>query len=86
MNQFYDYEKELDAEKKKALGIVYTPIEIVDYINNLVLSEWQGTTPPMVLDPCCGTGIFLFDMAAKISERWNLAIEEVYKHYISIRT
>ena len=82
MNQFYDYEKELDAEKKKALGIVYTPIEIVDYINNLVLSEWQGTTPPKVLDPCCGTGIFLFDMAAKISKRWNLAIEEVYKHYI----
>jgi len=82
VNQFYDYEKCITAEKKKSLGIVYTPIEVVDYINKLALSKWEGDSPPKVLDPCCGTGVFLFDMANKISQRWNLTFEEVCENYI----
>jgi adenine-specific DNA-methyltransferase len=82
VNQFYDYEKSISPEKKKSLGIVYTPIEVVDYINKLVLSRWEGDSPPKILDPCCGTGVFLFDMANKISERWGLTLKEVCRNYI----
>ena len=68
--------------KKRELGIVYTPIDIVDTINSEVLGNWSGDQPPRVLDPCCGTGIFLYDMAHKISERWSIPVDEVYKKYI----
>lgn len=81
-NKFYQYEKNLSPTRKKELGIVYTPYSIVDEINDNMLSAWKGAHPPKVLDPCCGTGIFLFDMADKISQRWSIPIEQVYKQYI----
>jgi len=54
----------------------------VDQINSRMLSNWASDQPPKVLDPCCGTGIFLFDMAHKISEKWSMPIEQVYKECI----
>ena len=80
--KFYQYEKSLSSSKKRDLGIVYTPFEIVDQINSRMLSNWASDQPPKVLDPCCGTGIFLFDMAHKISEKWSMPIEQVYKECI----
>tara|TARA_Y100000310_G_scaffold335578_1_gene417937 strand:- start:549 stop:1958 length:1410 start_codon:yes stop_codon:yes gene_type:complete len=82
MKEFYSYQTTISPQKKKKLGIIYTPMEVVDYINTLILSEWQSKKPPKVLDPCCGTGVFLFDMATKIAARWGLSIEEVYDKYI----
>lgn len=82
MNQFYDYEGTLTQEKKKRLGIVYTPMSVVRYINEELLSKWEGVAPPKILDPCCGTGVFLHDMAQRISLRWGIPLKEVYKNYI----
>lgn len=82
MNQFYDYETTLSSQKKKALGIVYTPMSVVQYINKELLSRWSKDVPPKILDPCCGTGVFLYDMAQRISLRWNISLNEVYKKYI----
>jgi len=79
---FYKYEKSISAPKKRDLGIVYTPIDIVDTINSKMLCKWVADKPPLVLDPCCGTGVFLYDMAHKISERWSMPIEEVYEKYM----
>jgi len=81
-DKFYEYEKGISKKKKVEYGIVYTPPEIVDYINDSVLAKWSGVEPPRVVDPCCGTGIFLHDMANKISKRWNLDLAQVYKEYI----
>ena len=82
MNQFYDYEATLTQQKKKALGIVYTPMSVVQYINKELLSRWDKDVPPKILDPCCGTGVFLYDMAQRISLRWNISLNEVYEKYI----
>lgn len=82
IEKFYKYEEGLSKKKKVEYGIVYTPIEIVDYINNSVLAKWDKPHPPKVIDPCCGTGIFLYDMARKISDRWDIELSEVYQKYI----
>jgi len=82
LNEFYQYENDVDAAKKSSLGIVYTPHWIVDYINREVLKRWRGKQPPKVVDPCCGTGIFLHDMAQKISQRWSMPIKTVFQQYI----
>jgi adenine-specific DNA-methyltransferase len=81
-NEFYKYESTISSAKRIKYGIVYTPMEIVDYINFHALREWNKKRPPLVLDPCCGTGVFLHDMAIKIANRWNLDIDEVYEKYI----
>ena len=82
MNEYYDYVKDLTDEKKKSMGIVYTPMNIVNWINEKVLSHWKEQRPPRVVDFSCGTGVFLKDMADKISERYGLSLSEVYSKYI----
>ena len=82
MKEFYDYETGLSDEKKKEMGIVYTPLHIVEFINQEILSGWTEASPPKVLDPCCGTGVFLYDMAQRIAARWSLPLAEVYEKYI----
>lgn len=79
---FYEYAKQIPEEKKKNLGIIYTPAHIVDWINSSALSAWQEDAIPKIVDPCCGTGVFLYDMAHKISDRWGLGFDEVCRKYI----
>jgi len=41
---------------KKALGIVYTPADVAEY---MVREALRDTPDPKVLDPACGTGVYL---------------------------
>lgn len=82
LNKFYEYEEQVDSAKRIQLGIVYTPPSIVEYINSRVLELWTEDEPPRVIDPCCGTGIFLYDMAHRIAARWSLDIVDVYRECI----
>ena len=75
----YDYEKTVSEEKRTSLGIVYTPEEIVSFINAETLRLWVKPYPPKFLDPCCGTGVFIADMAKKVSKRYAMPLEEVYR-------
>ena len=79
---FYSYEKSLPASKKKALGIIYTPPEIVNYINTKLLDSWKAPHPPRVIDFSCGTGVFLHDMAEKIATRYDISYGDVIAKYI----
>ena len=79
---FYEYTKQVPEEKKKNLGIIYTPSHIVDWINSSALSAWREESIPKIVDPCCGTGVFLYDMARKIADRWDLEFDEVCRKYI----
>lgn len=74
----YSYVDSLDKDKIKHMGVVYTPLNVVDYINNKVLDIWleENTNPPQVIDFSCGTGVFLIDMVDKISKRWNITFDE----------
>lgn len=76
------YEKQLNSEKKKTLGIVYTPQNVVHFINSYLLEKWDKDTPPRVCDFSSGTGNFLVNMAQKISERYDIPLDEVYEKYI----
>lgn len=77
-----EYENTLSPKKVKEYGIIYTPLNIVSYINERTLSLWKKDSIPTVLDPCCGTGLFLEDMLNKIVERWGVSLEEATKHII----
>ena len=81
MQKLYEYEKAVSPEKRTELGIVYTPPEIVSFINESVLSLWDKDHPPKFIDPCCGTGVFLMDMVQKVSERYNIPVDIVYRDY-----
>jgi len=76
ISKFYEYELSVSREKKKSMGIVYTPIDVVSFINEATLANWTDDEIPKVFDPCVGTGIFLYDMAHKIAERWGISFEE----------
>jgi hypothetical protein len=44
--------------KKRAQGVFYTPADVADYMATNCLANSNGI-PPNVLDPACGTGVFL---------------------------
>ena len=76
----YFYEPFLEAfdpQLREELGVWYTPPEIVRYqvrrIHNLLRTELdrpRGLADPdvVVLDPCCGTGAYLLEVARCIAE------------------
>ncbi len=45
---------------KKAAGVFYTPSDVAEFIVRETLGEIEGVTQyPRVLDPACGSGVFL---------------------------
>ncbi len=61
------YEEFLHAERE-ASGAYYTPPEIVDFVLNEVL-PWGEAGARSVLDPACGSGIFLVEAYRRLVER-----------------
>jgi type I restriction-modification system DNA methylase subunit len=61
-----------DFAKKKEQGIVYTPPFLVDFL----LAESMPLTGPTrfrVLDPSCGSGVFLVGAYRRLIARWRVA-------------
>jgi hypothetical protein len=75
---FYEpFLKAYDPELRKALGVWYTPPEIVKYqvarVDRVLREELEipdGLADPSVyvLDPCCGTGAYLVEVLRRIHE------------------
>ena len=75
---FYEpFLKAFDPQLREDLGVWYTPPEIVRYqvrrIHDLLRTELgrpRGLADPdvVVLDPCCGTGAYLLEVARCIAE------------------
>ncbi|MCX5638593.1 MAG: N-6 DNA methylase [Planctomycetota bacterium] len=68
------YEEFLSKKKDKTtLGVHYTPAHIVDFILDAVLpwnsKEWNVK----ILDPACGSGIFLVKSYQRLIHRWKNA-------------
>jgi len=57
----------LPREERQAKGVYYTPDAVVKYIvgETLKAELWQ-TGPPRVLDPACGDGAFLSEVAVRL--------------------
>lgn len=61
------YETFLKEEIKKNNGIYYTPLPLVDYIiENTVSQKLKTSEECKILDPSCGSGIFLVESLRKI--------------------
>ena len=59
--------------KKSGSGVHYTPEYIVDFILDGVLSWNEKEWDLKVLDPACGSGIFLVKAFQRLIHRWKLA-------------
>jgi hypothetical protein len=46
-------------KEKKDAGVFYTPRDVADFMVKQTLEGLEGTIPRTVLDPACGTGVFL---------------------------
>ena len=59
-----------DADPKKEKGTYYTPFHLVEMLMDEVLS-WEGSyAPQKILDPACGSGIFLVEAYRRLVGRW----------------
>lgn len=53
----------------KDLGQFFTPRSVVDFMTRIALRKTDVTTPPRILDACCGTGGFLIEVMAYLTGR-----------------
>jgi len=69
--QFFHYEK--DKKGKKTGGAHYTPYHLVTFLMDKVL-PWDGeNTDVKILDPSCGSGVFLVEAYRRLISRWMQA-------------
>ena len=67
------YEEFLTAEERGNNKAYYTPSHLVDYVLDAVL-PWGGDDWDVrILDPCCGSGIFLVKAFQRLIHRWRHA-------------
>jgi hypothetical protein len=58
------------TKRKKTEGIYYTPQQIVDFVLDGVL-PWDGTSWDLkIMDPSCGSGVFLVKAFQRLVYRW----------------
>ncbi len=68
-----DQELEVSKPARKKEGVVYTPGHLVDFVLDRVL-PWGDTNWNLkILDPACGSGIFLVKAFRRLMHRWQLA-------------
>ena len=67
------YEEFVTKIRKKKSGAVYTPPHAVDFVLDEVLPWDSREWNVRVLDPACGSGIFLVKALQRLVHRWRLA-------------
>lgn len=70
------YEKFIGIEKQAGNGAYYTPLFLVDYIQKETVSKYFKQNPNeyncKVLDPACGSGIFLVESLRQIISQYKI--------------
>ena len=67
------YEEFLTAEERGNDKAYYTPSHLVDYVLDAVLPWGSDDWDVRILDPCCGSGIFLVKAFQRLIHRWRRA-------------
>ena len=58
-------------DRKRAEGVYYTPADVADFMVRSCLEGFaENDTPPVILDPACGTAVFLRAALAALKSRW----------------
>lgn len=71
-------------KQKKDAGVFYTPRDVADFMVKQTLQGLEGTIPRTVLDPACGTGVFLRSVLTALhdgspkSDIFDLACSSLY--------
>jgi len=70
---YENFLNEFDSEEKKRSGAYYTPPSLVELILNQVLpiSDKEKEYRLKILDPACGSGIFLVEAYKRLVKRWK---------------
>ncbi|MCL2063737.1 MAG: N-6 DNA methylase [Candidatus Cloacimonetes bacterium] len=69
------YESFVGVENQDKEGIYYTPLFLVDYILSKTVGEFVSANKTYnckVLDPACGSGIFLVEVLRKLIEQYKI--------------
>lgn len=61
------------TERAASEGIFYTPPHLVDFVLDIVLPWDGGAWDLKILDPACGSGIFLVKAFQRLVHRWKAA-------------
>nr|MBA2670648.1 N-6 DNA methylase [Gemmatimonadota bacterium] len=61
------------ANKDEGTGVYYTPAHVVDFMLDAVLPWDDECWDVRILDPACGSGIFLVKSFQRLVHRWRLA-------------
>ena len=84
------YEKFIGVENQAKQGAYYTPLFLVDYIQQQTVSKYFEDNPEefncKILDPACGSGIFLVESLRQIITQYqklnpNFNTNESYENY-----
>ena len=89
VNDYYDLIRE-HRTTGNIKNQVYTPIEIVEHIVNSTIpkaiKEFQKKKQPLqdmnILDPCCGSGIFLLYAVRKVHELTGIPKKDIIENNI----
>lgn len=74
------FELLINSEDKKNNGMVYTPVNIKEYIvENVIVSD----EIPCVVDPACGCGSFLITAAQWMHKKYGISYSEIFEKYIA---
>jgi hypothetical protein len=56
-------------DRKREEGVFYTPADVADYMAGACIDSFTSKTLPSILDPACGTGVFLRAALRRLSRR-----------------
>jgi len=68
------YEKFIEAgdtKTRRQTGAYYTPPHLVELVADQAVEGWDSLLDKRVLDPACGSGIFLVSMFNRMAEQWR---------------
>ena len=68
------YEDFLSAESvegQKNIGAYYTPKHLAEMVVDIATENWDSLMDKKILDPACGSGIFLVIIFNRIAEEWR---------------
>jgi hypothetical protein len=67
-----DPETDTARRAKKASGVFYTPADVAEYITREAVAQLRSPAgDARVLDPACGSGVFLRAALQSVCERWG---------------
>lgn len=74
------FESLIPSDEKKEKGIVYTPLEIKEYIIEKVTFEKHEA--PVLCDPSCGCGSFLITAAEIFHTKYKKSYHDLFSKYL----